>query len=251
MSAYAGRGLHGQMVEEIGDRIVRGHYEPGAPLYAEALEAEFDVSKTVIREALRVLAAKGLVETRQKRGTVVRPRRDWGLLDSDVLRWQNGTQPDFDFLEKLAEVRGIVEPAGARLAAQRRTDSDLTALEEALEAMVAADADNIAAADVRFHRAVLEAAHNELLSQMEVVLAAGLQARDEFVHHSHGPSDSIPTHRDLVEAIRAGDAELAASTVEFLLDQSAKDLASARRKSETPRRRTSRRRGGAEPSARS
>lgn len=240
MSAYAGRGLHGQMVEELGGRIVRGHYQPGAPLYADVLEREFEVSKTVVREALRVLAAKGLVETRQKRGTVVRPRREWGLLDSDVLRWQGGDQPNFTFLENLAEVRAIVEPAGARLAAQRRTEDDLALLDAALDAMASADADTMAAADVRFHRAVLEAAHNELLSQMEVVLAAGLQLRDEFVHHSHDASDSIPAHRALVDAIRSGDEQLAGKTVEDLLAQSAKDLAAARAKSERRTRRPAR-----------
>jgi GntR family transcriptional regulator, galactonate operon transcriptional repressor len=240
VSAYAGRGLHGQMVEQIGARIVRGHYEPGAALYAEALEQEFGVSKTVVREALRVLAAKGLVETRQKRGTVVRPRREWGLLDSDVLRWQGGNEPDFTFLENLAEVRAIIEPAAARLAAQRRTEADLTAMDDALAAMVAADADAISAADVRFHRGVLDAAHNELLGQMEVVLAVGLQLRDEFVHHSQGPSDSIPAHRALLEAIRAQDEVLAGKTVEDLLAQASEDLAAARRKSERSTRRKSR-----------
>lgn len=232
MNAYAGRGLHGQMVELMGARIVHGHYAAGAPLYAEALETEFDVSKTVVREAMRVLAAKGLVETRQRRGTVVLPRERWSLLDSDVLRWRGGQAPDFAFLENLAEVRGIVEPAAARLAAHRRTDEDLSRLDEALEAMSVAGPQTIAMADVRFHRAILEAAHNELLTQMEVVLAAGLQLRDEFVHVSSAAADSIPAHRALLEAIRAGDADLAAATVDALLAQATEDLVAARKEAE-------------------
>jgi DNA-binding FadR family transcriptional regulator len=232
MSAYAGRGLHGQMVELIGTRIVRGDYQPGAPLYADALESEFEVSKTVVRETLRVLAAKGLVEARQRRGTVVLPRDRWALLDSDVLRWQGGLEPDFGFLENLAEVRGIVEPAAARLAARRRTDEDLEHLEEALAAMASAEQQAIANADVRFHRAVLAAAHNELLSQMEVVLATGLQLRDEFVHVSSQASDSIPAHQSLLDAIRARDEDLAAATVDKLLTQASDDLALARREAE-------------------
>lgn len=235
MSAYAGRGLHGQMVELIGTRIVRGDYEPGAPLYADALESEFRVSKTVVRETLRVLAAKGLVEARQRRGTVVLPRDRWALLDGDVLRWQGGLEPDFGFLENLAEVRSIVEPAAARLAARRRTDDDLERLQEALDAMATAataDQQAIANADVRFHRAVLAAAHNELLSQMEVVLATGLQLRDEFVHVSSQASDSIPSHQSLLEAIAARDEELAAATVDKLLTQASEDLAAARREAE-------------------
>lgn len=232
MSAYAGRGLHGQIVEQIGGRIVGGHYAPGAPLLAEALEEEFAVSKTVIRESLRVLAAKGLVETRQKRGTVVLPRSHWGLLDSDVLRWQSGGQPDFQFLENLAEVRSIVEPAAAALAAERRTKEDLRAIGDALRDMATADPDAIVAADVRFHRAVFNAAHNELLGEMQVVLAAGLQHRDQFVHHSHDAADPVPAHQLLLDAIRAGDQARARQTVEDLLAQASADLAAARRRSE-------------------
>jgi DNA-binding FadR family transcriptional regulator len=228
------------MVEEVGGRIVRGRYAPGAPLFADALEDELGVSKTVVREALRVLAAKGLVETRQKRGTVVLPRTRWNLLDSDVLRWQGGEQPDFAFLENLAEVRAIIEPACARLAARRRTEEDLAALEAALESMQEADAETIAAADVLFHRAILGAAHNELLAQMEVVLAAGLQVRDEFVHLNPGASDAIPGHSALLEAIRARDEDLAAQTIDALLAQSARDLAAAQAAAQAPRGRRER-----------
>ncbi len=230
MAKYQGRGLHGQIVEQIGVRIVGGSYQPGAPLFADHLEQEFDVSKTVVREALKVLAAKGLVESRQKRGTVVRLRRAWNLLDEDVLRWQGGEAPDFNFLENLAEVRSIVEPAGARLAAKRRTDADIESMTEALAAMRTArdDPDAAVAADVRFHRAVLEATHNELLSRMEVVLSAGLQVRDRFVHHSKPGSDAIPTHQALLDAITSGDAELAGTTVEALLAQASADLTELR-----------------------
>ncbi len=230
MAIYQSRGLHGQIVEEIGVRIVDGSYQPGAPLFAEHLEHEFDVSKTVVREALKVLAAKGLVDSRQKRGTVVRPRRAWNLLDEDVLRWQDGDDPDFDFMENLAEVRSIVEPAGARLAAQRRDDADLNSMSEALQAMIDARGDSGAtvAADVQFHRAVLEAAHNELLSRMEVVLSAGLQVRDRFVHHSQDGSNAIPTHQALLDAVRDGDVELAGTTMEALLTRARIDLIEAR-----------------------
>jgi DNA-binding FadR family transcriptional regulator len=244
MAIYAGRGLHGQIVEQIGARIVGGVYEPGATLFADHLEEEFAVSKTVVREALKVLSAKGLVESRQKRGTVVRPRRAWSLLDADVLRWQGSEQPDFMFLENLAEVRAIVEPPSARLAAKRRTDEDLDVMQQALDAMAVArqEPDAMVAADVRFHRALLDAAHNELLSRMEVVLAAGLQVRDRFVHHGKHGSDAIPAHQALLDAIKDGDAALAGQTVEILLNQAAADLAEARAHAEKEARRKSRRR---------
>jgi DNA-binding FadR family transcriptional regulator len=134
------RGLHAQTVETLGSRIVRGYYEPGQALSPDQLESEFGISKTVLREAFRVLAAKGLVDARQKRGTVVRARAAWSLLDADLLRWQGG-QPDAAFFANLAEVRSIVEPAGARLAAERRTEEDLADLRAALDQMAKAGTD--------------------------------------------------------------------------------------------------------------
>src|SRR5579875_3369367 len=165
------RGLHGQTVEALGARIVQGRYAPGSPLQPDEIEREFGISKTVLREAMRVLAAKGLVDPRQRRGTVVRPRSSWLLLDADLLRWQS-YESDAGFLANLAEVRSIVEPAGARLAAQRRTDADLAALKAALTAMAQArtNADAVIEADLAFHGLLLDAAHNELLSRMEVVI---------------------------------------------------------------------------------
>lgn len=226
---HPGKGLHGQAVEELGRRIIRGDYPPGSVVDPIKFETELGVSKTVVREAMRVLASKGLLESKQKRGTTIRPRADWNLLDSDLLRWQGSSAPTDDFLEDLAEVRAIVEPAGARLAATRRTESDLVAIRLALDAMAAAgtDADAMVEADLAFHRALLDAAHNELLSRMEVVIEAGLRIRDRIVHGAQHFSDSVPVHRELLRAIEAGDPDAAVSAVESLLTQASKDLAAA------------------------
>jgi DNA-binding FadR family transcriptional regulator len=230
------RGLHAQTVETIGSRIVRGRYAPGAALLPDALEQEFGISKTVLREALRVLAAKGLVDSRQKRGTVVRPRSSWSLLDSDLLRWQ-GREPDDSFLANLGEVRGIVEPAGARLAAERRDDDDVAALRTALDAMANnTDATTLIEADLAFHRALLDAAHNELLSRMEVVIEAGLRARDLVVHRGDSWPDSVPAHRAILEAVEAGDGEAAALAVVALLEQATLDSDAAHQKAPKKRR---------------
>ncbi|MEV0641607.1 FadR/GntR family transcriptional regulator [Streptomyces sp. NPDC050619] len=229
MVTHPGKGLHGQAVEELGRRIIRGDYPPGSVVDPIKFETELGVSKTVVREAMRVLASKGLLESKQKRGTTIRPRADWNLLDSDLLRWQGSSAPTDDFLEDLAEVRAIVEPAGARLAATRRTESDLVAIRLALDAMAAAgtDADAMVEADLAFHRALLDAAHNELLSRMEVVIEAGLRIRDRIVHGAQHFSDSVPVHRELLRAIEAGDPDAAVSAVESLLTQASKDLAAA------------------------
>ncbi|MEE1805267.1 FadR/GntR family transcriptional regulator [Streptomyces sp. BE133] len=220
------RGLHQQIVDILGQRIVRGDHAPGSSLYPDRLEQELQVSKTVLREALRVLASKGLIDSRQKRGTFVRPRSDWNLLDGDLLRWQGQGIPDTGFLDNLAEVRGIVEPAGARLAALRRDDDDLAALVEALERMAAAgnDTEAMVEADLAFHRSLLAAAHNELLIRMEVVLEAGLRVRDHLVHGANGWADSIPAHDAIIAAVRSQDPDAAERAAHALLDQAGADL---------------------------
>src|ERR687885_155517 len=150
---YPRRGLHGAVVHEIGVRIVRGELEPGDTLPENGLLDEPGVSRTVLREAIKVLAAKRLVESRPKTGTRVRPRRDWNLLDPDVLAWQIEAGPDADFLGQALELRRMIEPAAARLAAERATDGQIAALRRAYKGMAAAgDAlDAFMEPDLRFH----------------------------------------------------------------------------------------------------
>ncbi|MCX5126777.1 FadR/GntR family transcriptional regulator [Streptomyces sp. NBC_00347] len=226
MNHHPIRGLYQQTVEVLGEQIVRGVYAPGASLYPDQLEQELGVSKTVLREALRVLASKGLIESRQKRGTVVRPRSAWSLLDSDLLRWQGQGIPDEIFLDNLGEVRHIVEPAGARLAAERRDEADLAAMQDALDHMAAAgdDVHAMVEADLLFHRALLAATHNELLTRMEVVIEAGLRVRDRIVHGAGHSADPVPAHRAVLDAVRAREPEAAARAVQDLLAAAAADL---------------------------
>jgi DNA-binding FadR family transcriptional regulator len=217
--------VHGQTVARIAQRILAGDPAERETIDVAALQAELDVSLTVVREALKVLAAKGLVDARQRRGTFVRPRSDWNLLDGDVIRWQFSGRTDDKFLENLHEVRGIVEPAGARLAAQRRTDADLSALSDALKAMTesAGEPAAMVTADLVFHRALLTATHNELLQRMEVVLETGLAERDRLVHGA-GHDDPVPSHKVVLDAIRAGDPEAAEGAMRDLLDKARRDL---------------------------
>lgn len=220
------RGIHGMAVDQIGQRIIRGDLAPGTVLDLEAFEREFDASRTVIREALRVLATHGLVDARPKRGTYVLPRQEWNLLGADLLRWQYEQRLDPTFLANLAEVRAIVEPAGARIAAGRRTEEDLATLRDALERLADPDAtsDQVVTADLEFHRALLLAGHNELLGRLELVIETGLRARDLLVHSSSNFSDAVPVHRAVFEAVEAGDADAAASAMERLLQLAARDV---------------------------
>jgi DNA-binding FadR family transcriptional regulator len=127
---YEGRGIHGETVATIGQRVVSGHYQAGEALLIDPLGVELGISRTAIREALKVLAAKGMVDSRPKRGTMVRPRSEWKLLDPDLIAWRHEGDPRPAFLQDLSEVRFIVEPTAARLAAERR-DEDGSARDRA------------------------------------------------------------------------------------------------------------------------
>jgi DNA-binding FadR family transcriptional regulator len=223
------RSLHGQLVDALGRDIVTGHYPAGGTIDVAALQAQQNVSKTALREALRVLGAKGLVDARQKRGTIVPPRSSWDLLDPDVLRWQVDAGAGAATLDALAEVRSIVEPAAARLAAERRSDEELAALEAALDGMVSAagDPEAHAAADVTFHRILLAASGNELLGRIGAVFEAVLRVRDELVHAAHHRDDFREPHAAVLEAVRARRPDDAEAAMLRLLAQSSSDARGA------------------------
>ena len=225
MSLYGNRGVHGQTVDTIANRVLSGALPEGATLDLPALQAELGVSLTALRESLKVLTAKGLVDARQKRGTFVRPRSDWNLLDPDVLRWQFSAVPDASLLRSLDEVRGIIEPAAVRLAAIRRTDEDLAGLDAALAAMSKADEPGSAVeADLAFHRALLNATHNELLERMQTVLESALAARDQLVHGTEDASDDpVPSHKAVLDGVRAQDPAAAETAMRALLDKAISD----------------------------
>src|SRR6478609_226560 len=155
-------GIHAGVVQGIGRRIVRGELAPGEILPEQGEWSRMlGVSRTVVREATKVLAAKGLVESRSKRGTVVLPRSDWRLLDPDVLAWLSEAGLDPEFLRGMFEVRRIIEPAVARLAAERATPDELAAIQVPFEAMASAhDETTYLEADIRYHSQLVAATHN-------------------------------------------------------------------------------------------
>ena len=227
---YPRRGLHGTVVHDIGLRIVRGDLRPGDPLPTEEeLSGELSASRTVLREAVKVLAAKGLVESRPKTGTRARPRRDWNLLDPDVLAWRLEARPDRRFFDDVVELRRIVEPRAARLAAERATESEIAELEEVFRQMQAAadDPEAYLEPDVRFHALILEACHNELLEHMASTMRAvfrGLFAKTGAMG-SLGQTTSL--HGAIVEAIRERDGQAAERATLVLIDDTARRLGRA------------------------
>ncbi|MDI3098814.1 FadR/GntR family transcriptional regulator [Streptomyces rochei] len=226
MAAYSTRGVHGQVVQSLGARIVGGAVPEGATLDVRALGEELDVSLTVMRESLKVLAGKGLVDARQKRGTFVRERRHWNLLDADVIRWRVEGGGGGELMRDLADVRSIIEPAAARRAALHRTDADLEALEAALDSMRRAQGDSAdaAEADAAFHRALLAATGNEMLTRMDLFLEPGLRERDRLVHAHAAAGDPVPSHRAVLDAVRDGDPVRAELAMLDLLAKAVEDV---------------------------
>ena len=156
---YPRRGLHGRVVGDLGLRIVAGAWPSGAPLPNEdELAAELGVSRTVVREAIKVLQAKGLVEVKPRTGTRVRPRRAWHLLDADVVAWQFADMERGEDLRELYEIRSTIETTAARLAAERRTDEQLSEIDAHQRRIAAAAAEPIAlrAAELDFHDAIVD-----------------------------------------------------------------------------------------------
>lgn len=215
------RNLHQAIVDDLGERIVRGEWKPGEVLPNEiALGREFGVSRTVVREANHLLAVKGLVESRPKIGTRVRPRKAWSLLDPDVLAWTYRTAPDLHLLRNLSEVRQMIEPTAAELAARRATDAELARMAELLDQMdaVTGNAPAYIEADLQFHATILAATHNELLEQMtNTIRMALIMSRRITVQLEGGTEGFMPHHRAVFEAVRARDSAAARAAMTALI----------------------------------
>jgi len=221
-------------VRELGLAIVAGEIPPGARLPAEIeLIARFETSRPVLREAVRVLAAKGLVLSRQRTGASVRPRADWHLLDPDVLTWLTQTRPEPEFIATLMAVRRVFEPAVAALAATAASDAQLAAIAEAYAGMAGApDRDALLEPDLVFHRRVAEATGNDLLAYIGNMLSLAL--RESIKLSSRLPNThelSLPRHKAILDALQARDAEGARAATLAQLDETIEDLSAALRKS--------------------
>lgn len=221
---YPSRALHGQVAHCLGRRIVEGFIAPGQLLPREAeLAAEFKVSRQAIREALKVLAAKGLVASRRRTGTHVLPRSEWHLLDPDVLAWHPVERIPPDFLRDLVELRSLVEPFAAEAAARRGSPADIAQIRNALEQMRAAGHDPAAfvAADVEFHAAVAVASGNMLLDRLSAMYQPLFNASFTLT----GPSDlTLPMHTAVYDAIACGDAIGARRAMETIVTSATSKL---------------------------
>jgi DNA-binding FadR family transcriptional regulator len=222
-----GRRLHGAIANWLGPAILSGEYVPGSILPGEVEFSEaLDVSRSAYREAVQVLIAKGLVESRPKTGTRVLPRDRWNLLDPEVLAWAFAGEPELDFIRNLFELRAIVEPAAAALAARRRTRADLKTMRDALAGMgrhtLATDAGR--GADRDFHDAILRATRNDLLTVLSSGICAAVNWTTLFKQRTRAlPRNPIADHRLVYEAIAAGNPETARSAMHSLIDLALED----------------------------
>jgi len=223
----AGRRLRGAVAHYLGSEIVSGRIPPGARLTGEVANSEaLNVSRSAYREAVQVLTAKGLVESRPKAGTRVLPRERWNLLDPMVLAWAFTGEPPIEFVRDLFELRAIVEPAAAHMAAERRSKNDVKALRDALAAMrrhtLATEAGR--AADRDFHDALLRATQNSVLMTLSASIGAAVSWTTQFKQRARAlPRDPIPDHARVCDAIAAGDAAAAAAAMRTLIDLAHED----------------------------
>ena len=203
------KSMHAQIVQELGVHIVSGRFKPEEKLPPEAtLCEEYKVSRPVLREATRVLTAKGLVFSKPRVGTVVRPRAEWHLLDPDVLFWLMRSTPHSEFFNTLAGVRRILEPEIAALAATTATDADIAVIEDAYQRMAAAQTrEEMLQPDLDFHRAIADATHNDLLAYMCNMLSLPLRESINLTNMRPNIQElSLPRHQAILTAIKNRDA---------------------------------------------
>lgn len=227
-------GLHRLVIDRLATEIISGAVAAGDLLPVEAeLCVALGVGRSSIREAMRVLADKGMVEVRTRTGARVLPRSSWKRLDADVVRWIVAAGADQEFLADLVEARRIFEPAAAAIAAERATGADLARIEAALEAMIRAmpkdgKETSLAAcvdADVSFHKAILAGTGNAVLEEFEVIIDAALRAAFKLsTELARSYAQTISAHGEVYEAIRMRDAARARAAMSDLLDIAAGDL---------------------------
>ena len=217
--------VHQQVVETIARAILRGDYVgylPPEPQLCEALQ----VSRSAIREAVKVLGGKGLVLPRPHIGTVIRPPDEWNMLDAELLAWSVEEKPDPKVVRALIEARQFIEPAAARLAAQRATAADLATMERAFLGMTAArgagDFATYNSHDEDFHSAILAASHNFVFRQLATTIRAALGYSFRVTTRELG--HALPIHGKVLEHIRMRDAEGASAAMIQLLDVALSDL---------------------------
>lgn len=225
------KNIHGGTLDALGEALARGDYLPGQKLPPEQQLCDLlGVSRTILREVVKSLVAKGLITTGPKIGTIVQPSERWNWFDRDVVAWQARVGLSPQLLDDLQELRAVIEPQAVALACERATPEDLQTLENAFAGMQAAvesgSQDDYIRHDEAFHIGLLRASHNQMFLQMGQALASLL--KQSFLIASRTPDQgiarSLPYHWDIVLAIHAGDPVQGHARARHLIDSARKDV---------------------------
>ena len=221
------KNVHGNTLDLLGEAIVAGRYPVGGSIPPEpTLCEELGISRTVVREAVKSLVAKGLLTTGPKVGTRVMPSEQWNWFDPDVVAWQSKCGLTREFLRDLQELRRVVEPAAVRMAAERATAQDIAEIEAAYSGMKDAieHGGDYVKYDLLFHQGLLRACHNRMVVQMSKALGALLRTSFEIsTSRPDGPASSLPLHRAVLDAVIARLPQKAERASWILIDGAGED----------------------------
>lgn len=214
-----GRNLTYGMLDAIGRAIVVGDYEGEIfPTEAE-LAKQHGVSRSVTREAVKMLTAKGLLSARPRQGTIVQPTTSWNLFDTDVLRWLLERQFSIDLLRQFNELRVAIEPEAAALAARVATAEDIERVNAGLKRMEKAERgeDDALESDIAFHVAVLRASRNPFYAQFRDVVSTALRTSIRFTNRVKGRTANVGDHAAVRDAIASGNPDKARKAMRALI----------------------------------
>jgi DNA-binding FadR family transcriptional regulator len=217
--------LHSALVDKLGLAIVTKEYPPQSLIHMADLEERFGVSRSVVREVIRVLSSMGLVTSKRRLGTVVQPERDWNLFDAAVIRWRLASDQRLEQLRSLSDLRVAIEPHAARLAAQQAPSSSASELVGLSARMWAAaqvgHIDEFLELDIKFHSLVLEASGNPMFAQLHSLVTEILVGRTEHGLMPLTPDhEALQFHVDVATAIQHGDADGAQAAMTKIVYQS-------------------------------
>ena len=222
------KNVHGNTVDHLGEAIVSGRYAPGGSIPPEPLLGEeLGVSRTVVREAVKSLVAKGLLTTGPKVGTKVLSSEHWNWFDPDVVVWHSRAGLTREFLRDLQDLRRVVEPAAVRMAAERASAQDIAEIEAAYEGMRRAveEGGDYVSYDLRFHQGLLRACGNRMMVQMSQAIGALLRTSFEIsTTRKDGPRQSLPMHRAVLDAVIARNPAKAERAILVLIDSAREDI---------------------------
>lgn len=229
--ATRGMNLTQQVAETLGNAIISGVYGDHNPVPSEAtICEELNVSRSAAREAVKSLAAKGLITSRARQGIRVLPESEWNLFDADVLRWMRDANPSLELLREFTELRVAIEPEAAYLAAKRQNKEFIAEIANALERMSKAEQglDDPLESDIAFHLSVLNASENRFFMQLGRIIDTTLRVSIRFTNRRTGVNaGSYNDHKKIYDAIAAGEPKEAASNAGELMQGTLKTILDA------------------------